>query len=235
MNAKVGDFMIKKISDDNYQILQEGDLAEMVVDEVGKSCLWLDAGRGKRIALPFKKVRGEVEPGDDIVVGIYKDKKGYLSATMILGEVIELNTIPALGLKRGDQVIGEVYNITSIGVFILTQERYIGFIHESELTMPLKVGNKVSARVTFVREDGRLNLSMRPLKEVGQVVDAEIILEYLKNRQGMMPYSDESTPEVIQDKFNISKKAFKRALGKLLKDGKIYQEKGWTYLKKGEV
>lgn len=227
--------MIKKITDETIQQIQEGDLVEMVVDEVGKSCLWLDAGRGRRIALPFKKVRGDVAPGDDIVVGIYKDKKGFLTATMVLGEVIELNTLPALGLKRGDQVIGEVYNVTSMGVFILTPERYIGFIHESELTMPLQVGDKVSARVTFVREDGRLNLSMRPLKEIGQVVDAEIILEYLKKRKGMMPYSDESTPEVIQDKFNISKKAFKRALGKLLKEGKIYQEQGWTYLKKGEV
>lgn len=227
--------MIKKITDENIQELQEGDLVEMVVDEVGKSCLWLDAGRGRRIALPFKKVRGDVAPGDDIVVGLYKDKKGFLTATMVLGEVIEHNTLPALGLKRGDQVIGEVYNVTSMGVFILTPERYIGFIHQSELTMPLQVGDKVSARVTFAREDGRLNLSMRPLKEVGQVVDAEIILEYLKKRNGMMPYSDESTPEVIQDKFNISKKAFKRALGKLLKEGKIYQEQGWTYLKKGEV
>lgn len=227
--------MIKRIKDNDYVKLREGDLAEMVVDEVGKSGLWLDAGMGKRISLPFKKVRGSVEPGDSVVVAIFKDKKGYLTATMILGEVVENNYLPATGLKRGDQVIGEVYNVTNIGTFIITSENYIGFIHPSELTVPVQVGDKVSARVSFVREDGRLNLSMRPLKEIGRVVDAEIILEYLKKRKGMMPYSDETPPEIIMDKFNISKAAFKRALGKLIKDGKIYQEQGWTYLTKDET
>jgi uncharacterized protein len=227
--------IIKKVKENKLLQLEENDLAELEVIEAGKTSLWLDIGGGKRIPLPTTKVRGNVKPGDSVVVGIYIDKKGYFTATMALSSIIENRGVPAEGIKRGDQIIGEVYNVTEDGTFVLTPEGYVGFIHESELTVNLKAGAKVSARVTFVREDGRLNLSIRPLKEIGRVVDAEVILEYIKKRDGEMPYSDESSAEIIKEKFNISKNAFKRALGYLMKEGKIYQDKGWTYIKKGEV
>lgn len=139
--------------------------------------------------------------------------------------------IPAENLKRGDYVTGKVYNVTDDGVFMITPENYIGFFHKSEVTQELKLEDRVEGRVTFVREDGRINLSMRPAKEVGRLTDAEKILEFLKKRGGEMPYSDASTPEIIKEKFNLSKGSFKRALGKLLKDGVIIQEQGWTRLK----
>ena len=59
--------------------------------------------------------------------------------------------------------------------------------------------------------------------------DSQIILQYLQIRGGAMPYSDKSTPDDIKRTFEMSKAAFKRALGKLMKDGEIYQEDGWTY------
>ena len=95
----------------------------------------------------------------------------------------------------------------------------------------LKVGEEAQARVTYVREDGKLNVSMRLLKEEAMGADAESILALLKSRDGRMPYSDETAPEVIKQKFSISKSAFKRALGRLLKEGLIEQREGWTYLK----
>jgi predicted RNA-binding protein (virulence factor B family) len=59
-----------------------------------------------------------------------------------------------------------------------------------------------------------------------------MIYDYLVSRNGAMPFNDKSMPEDIQERFQLSKGAFKRALGKLLKEGKIYQEGVWTYLKK---
>ena len=100
----------------------------------------------------------------------------------------------------------------------------------SEMTRKLKVGEMVEGRITFKRDDGRVNVSMRPTKEKALVSDGDIIMEYLLNRGGKMPYSDESSAMLIKDKFNISKAAFKRALGHLMKEKKIVQEDGWTLL-----
>ncbi|MHB9094210.1 MAG: hypothetical protein ACYC21_06020, partial [Eubacteriales bacterium] len=79
--------------------------------------------------------------------------------------------------------------------------------------------------------DGRLNLSLRPQKEFARVVDAEKILEYLRKRSGSMPFNDSSPADIIKERFGISKAAFKRALGKLLKDGLIEEKDGWMVLK----
>lgn len=141
---------------------------------------------------------------------------------------------PAVGVKRGDVLRGKIYNITPDGAFVLTDENYIGFIHHTETSQLLSEGMVIEGRVTFVRADGRVNLSLKPQKEYARVIDAERILEYLKKRKGSMPYNDSSPPEVIMEKFGISKGAFKRALGKLLKDGLIREEEGWIILKSEE-
>ena len=98
----------------------------------------------------------------------------------------------------------------------------------------LDFGQKVTGRVTFVREDGHVDLSLRPVKEEAMVSDADRILALLEKRHGTMPYSDETPPEIIKDVFDISKAAFKRALGHLMREGRIEQKDGWTTLVKPE-
>lgn len=141
---------------------------------------------------------------------------------------------PAEGVKRGDLLKGKIYNVTEDGAFVMTDENFIGFIHNLEQPHPLKIGMAVEGRVTYVRPDGRVNLSLRLQKELARVADAERILEYLKKRGGSMPFNDDSPPEAIKEKFGISKSAFKRALGKLYKDELIFESDGWVTLKKEE-
>ena len=125
---------------------------------------------------------------------------------------------------------GAIYNFTDAGAFLFSEERYIVFIANKEMSVRPRVGEVVTARVTYIRNDGRLNASLREAKEKALVTDAEQIMELLRSREGRMPYSDKTSPEVIKDKFGISKAAFKRALGHLLKAGLIWEEEGWTYL-----
>ena len=107
----------------------------------------------------------------------------------------------------------------------------MGSIPAEDRTKLLRLGERVRARVTFIREDGRVNLSMTPRKEVGRVEDSERILAFLKERpNGAMPYSDETSADIIKQKFNISKSAFKRAVGKLMREGLVVQEGSWTSL-----
>lgn len=140
---------------------------------------------------------------------------------------------PATDVKRGDVLTGKIYNIIDEGVFVITQDNYIGFVHASEVTQPLKIGMNLEGRVTFVRADGRVNLSLRPPKELARVADAEIIKTYLMSRGGSMPFNDDTPADVIKSKFGISKAAFKRALGKLFKDGLIEEQDGWIGMKNG--
>lgn len=138
---------------------------------------------------------------------------------------------PAAGVKRGDMIAGRVYNTIEDGAFIVTAEDYIGFIHNDEMVVPLQIDDEIEARVTFLRADGKLNLSLKPLKEEARHQDAEKIVAYLKGRKGSMPYTDVTPPETIKDVFGLSKAAFKRALGLLLKDGLVEQKEGWVTLK----
>ena len=107
---------------------------------------------------------------------------------------------------------------------------YIVFIDNKEMKTRPRVGETVTARVTFLREDGRLNASLREVKEKAMLSDSDAILALMRERHGRMPYSDATSPEIIRDKFGVSKAAFKRALGHLLKEGKIEQRDGWTFL-----
>ena len=139
---------------------------------------------------------------------------------------------PAEGVKVGDQITGTIYNILPEGFFIFTNQRFLAFLHRSEVPGGrLDFGQEVTCRVTYIRQDGRLNVSMRLQKENALIADAEEIYAFLKKRSGKMPYCDSTPLEIIKQKFGISKAAFKRALGHLMKEGKIYQEDGWTYLK----
>ena len=164
-------------------------------------------------------------------VKLYRDKTDRLAVTMRVEEEMIKTSKPAVGVKIGDEITGTVYNILAEGFFLITDERYIGFIHRSEVPGGfLDFGQKVTGRVAYVREDGRLNISLRPQKEEARLADADLILSLLQKRKGSMPYGDDTPAEIIKDVFGISKSAFKRALGKLMKDGKIKQESGWTSL-----
>jgi len=131
-------------------------------------------------------------------------------------------------------VTGRIYRTLHAGSFIFTDDGYLGFIHASERKEEPRIGQKVTGRIIDVKEDGTINVSLLPRKHEAMDDDAGKILAYMETRNGAMPYWDKSQPDDIEARFGMSKGAFKRALGKLMKEGKVYQEAGWTYFKKDE-
>jgi predicted RNA-binding protein (virulence factor B family) len=168
--------------------------------------------------------------GDKMYSGLKLDKKGRLFADLGTEEEMVEQAEAATDELFNKYVSGHVYKINEAGVLIFTDSQLIGFIHNEELTIKPRLGQKIDARVSFVREDGRINLSMRPRKEQAYNEDSERIYQYLRENKGQMPLTDKSSPEEIKATFQMSKAAFKRALGKLLKEEKIIQENGKTYL-----
>ncbi|MDM5297477.1 S1 RNA-binding domain-containing protein [Bacillus pumilus] len=130
------------------------------------------------------------------------------------------------------EITGTIYRLIATGSFMLTDTGVRGFIHRSERKEEPRLGSTVTGRVIAVKEDGTVNVSLLPRKQEALTVDAEEILTYLRNRNGAMPFSDKSDPEDIRERFQMSKAAFKRALGHLMKHQQVYQEEGWTYEKK---
>ena len=210
--------------------MKEGQVARLRVINVTKEGAFLDVGAERGIFLPYAGMRGRPQIGETVWAKLYTDKSGRLAVTMEVEDELRRASRPAEGVHIGDRLKGSVYNITERGAFLFTDDRYIVFIDHREIPKRPRVGETVEMRVTYVREDGRLNASLRPPKEAAQREDADRLLTLLNEHNGRMPYTDVSSPEIIQDRFHISKAAFKRALGRLLKDGLIEQRDGWTYL-----
>ena len=210
--------------------MKVGQIARLKVVNVSKDGAFLDVGAERGIFMPFAGMRGRPRIGERVWAKLYVDKSGRLAVTMEVEDEMRRASRPADGVKVGDSVTGEIYNYTDKGAFLFTQERYIVFIDNQEMKVRPRVGETVTARVTFLREDGRLNASLREIKEKAIVSDSDAILALLRERRGRMPYDDSTSPDIIRDKFGVSKAAFKRALGHLLKEGKIEQRDGWTFL-----
>lgn len=203
-----------------------------VVDMSSRLGVFLDNGINKDLLVfvdDLPKLQDEwPRPGDRLLVTLKRDKLGRLLAKPVTEEEISKIAQPADGSMKNRQVEGTVYKVIQAGAFLLTEDEHILFIHRDEMTERLHLGQSVRCRVTFVREDGRLNGSMRERKEVKYGEDADKLLRYLLNRGGAMPYTDDTPADVIREKFQMSKSSFKRAMGKLLKERKVEQKDGWT-------
>lgn len=216
--------------------MREGQLGYVRVLSVTRDGGFVDIGAERGVFLPYSQMRGHVSEGQLVWVKLYRDKSGRPAVTMRVEEDMVKASRPAEGVRVGDKVTGTIYNILPEGFFIFTNQRYLAFLHRSEVPGGrLDFGQEVTCRVTYIRTDGRLNVSLRLQKENALIADAQDIYGYLAKRGGSMPYCDSTPLEIIKQKFGISKAAFKRALGHLMKEGKVRQEDGWTYLTEAEL
>ncbi|MBM7644170.1 putative RNA-binding protein (virulence factor B family) [Scopulibacillus daqui] len=170
--------------------------------------------------------------GDKLYCTLKNDKKGRLFAVPATENVMREIAHPAAEDDFNKNIHGYVYRLIKEGSFMMTEEGFLGFIHKSQRQEEPRLGQKVEGRIIEVKEDGSVNVSLLGRSHESIDDDAERIYRFLEGRGGAMPYSDKSLPEDIKERFGISKAAFKRALGRLMREGKVYQKEGWTYLKK---
>jgi predicted RNA-binding protein (virulence factor B family) len=175
------------------------------------------------------------QPGDRVYCSLKLDKKQRLFARLADETVISTLSIPAPEKLRNKDVHATIYRLLDDGAHVLTEEGYLGFIHTAETSGTIRIGQSIECRVVDVKENGKLNLSMKPRSYEVIGGNSEKIVAYMNSRDGAMPYWDKSLPEEIKKRFGISKGDFKKALGQLMKEGKLYQEDGWSYLKQEET
>ncbi len=170
------------------------------------------------------------QAGDQLYVTLGKDRKGRLLALPATEGVINGIREWAAEEYLNKQVTGHVYRTSREGTAIITDEGYRGFIHHSERKTEPRLGEKIQGRVIDVKIDGTLNVTLRPLKQDSLDEDAAIILNHLQEHGGVIPFTDKSDPEDIRATFQMSKAAFKRALGRLMKQKLIEQRDDSTWL-----
>lgn len=220
------------IATTNQPLISLGNLAVLTVNAVGKIGAFLDWGLEKDLFLPFKEQTEPVKVGNSYLVALYIDKSNRLAATMKIYKYLT----KADKYQKDDMVQGIIYEMNSeIGAFVAVDNQYFGLVPKREVHRRLKVGQEIQARVTEVREDGKLNLSLNKKAYLQIDEDAEKVLQVIREYDGVLPYGEKVSPEIIARDFGLSKNAFKRATGHLYKEGKIdITEKSITIKVNGE-
>lgn len=206
------------IATTNEPKIELGELAVLEVADTGKFGAFLDWGLEKDLFLPFKEQTVKVAKGDRCLVSLYVDKSKRLCATMKVYEMLRTDS----SYEKDDMVEGIIYDTSDqFGLFVAVDNQYSALIPKKEVYGNLRVGQTVKARVTAVKQDGKLDLSVREKIPAQMDKDAEFIWKELEKRGGSFPFTDKAEPEIIKREFNMSKNAFKRAVGRLLKEKKI--------------
>ncbi|MBE5829367.1 MAG: S1 RNA-binding domain-containing protein [Butyrivibrio sp.] len=195
-----------------------GDVRVLKVKETTRIGAFMDWGLEKDVLLPFKEQTAKVKAGDDVLCAMYIDKSSRLCVTMNVYKYLKSDS----PYKKDDKVMGTVYEMSdNFGAFVAVDDIYSGLIAKKELYGNLKIGDRISARVVSVKEDGRLNLSVREKAYLQMDTDAEKIYAMIKDNGGRLKFTDKASPDLIKEKTGMSKNEFKRAVGRLLKEGKI--------------
>ena len=226
-DVEVGDpvevFLYKDSSDRLIATTQEpkitlDELAVLKVADTGRIGAFLDWGLEKDLLLPFKEQTAKVKKGDEVLVALYVDKSGRLCATMKVYEKLRTDS----PYKKDDHVEGIIYETSdNFGVFVAVDNRYSALIPQKEAAGHYTIGDQITARVTGVKEDGKLDLSTREKAYLQIDEDAEAVMLAIEEFSGVLPFTDKASPEVIKREMGLSKNAFKRAVGHLLKAGRI--------------
>lgn len=206
------------IATTNEPYITMGELKKLKVKNISAIGAFMDWGLEKDILLPFKEQTAKLQEGKEYLVRMYSDKSDRLCVSMKLYNYL----LPIEGYTKGDTFTGTVYEYKKgFGAFVAIDDKYSGLIHESELYNKVYVGDIVTGRVVNVREDGKADLALREPAYMQMNEDSEMVYAVIKSYRGVLPFNDKADKDLIKKEFGISKNAFKRAVGKLLKDGKI--------------
>ena len=199
---------------------QVGEFAFLEVRDLNSSGAFLDWGLEKDLFVPFKEQNDRMVKGKAYIVRLYLDNvTERIVATSKINKFTENHL--AIDVNEGDTVEIMIYKYTDLGVKVIVNHKYWGQLYQNEIFKNLRIGEKMTAQVKKVREDGKLDLS---LQQNGMAIVSEIqalIMDKLTENDGFLPYNDDSSPEDIYRYFNVSKKVFKKTIGTLFKEKKI--------------
>ena len=210
-------------------LLEVGEVGMLHAKQVVGIGAFMDWGVMKDLLVPFREQAVTIEEGRDYVVYVYLDNvtKRIVGSTK-LNKYIG-NKIPRY--EAGDEINAVVVKRTDLGYKVVVDNLFWGMIYNNDVFDPIRIGDRLSAHVKLVRDDGKIDLSLRGSGGDRVFQLSRRITGYLKDNGGTMHISDSSSPEEIKSVFQCSKKDFKKALGLLYKKGKVELVDGAVALK----
>lgn len=199
-----------------------GEITYLKVVEMSRIGAFMNWGLEKDLFLPFKEQVGDIKLNGEYMVGLYIDKSDRLCATMNLFKVLRTDS----PYKVNDIVKGTVFSLKrGLGAMVAVEGKYLGLIHEGEILKPLHPGELIEVRISNIKEDGKLDLSLKDAPRLQIDKDGEKILKALIRNNGSLPLNDDSSPEEITKVLGMSKSSFKKSAGRLMKRNVIIMTK----------
>lgn len=188
---------------------------------VGKSTFgsFVDWGLSKDLLVPFKEQRVPMHEGRSYVVYIYLDKSDRIAATSRLGRYLKEENQGHFDFREEVDLL--IVGKTDLGYKAVINGTHIGLIHQNEVVRSIRAGDEFKGYIGVLRDDKRINLTLQKMAYEMREELSEKILAYLQENGGIITLTDKSPPGEINAVFQVSKSNYKKALGKLFKEGKI--------------
>ncbi|MFK7925599.1 MAG: S1 RNA-binding domain-containing protein [Bacteroidia bacterium] len=196
-------------------------------NEIGAFCEW---GVSKGLFVPFRNQVRTLEKGQHYVVYMYLDKlTKRLVGTTKLDKYLTKEAEDEF--EMGEEVDLLVYTKTDLGFNVIVDKTYKGLIYDNEIRQEIRIGQKLKGYVKPLREDGKLDISLDQIGHLNIEPNAQYLLAELKASEGFLSFTDKSDPNHIRERFGISKKLFKKALGTLYRRELVVLKEDGIYLK----
>jgi len=199
-----------------------GDIVKLKVVDTNNQGAFLDNGLMKDLFVPVSKIRDQMKVGIEYLVYIYLDiETGRMTATEKFDYLLNNEE---LTVKEGEEVNLTVYRRTDIGYVVIINNQHTGVLHFSDIFRQIQAGDHFKGNIRKIYEDNKMDVGVGKQGYSRVEEETDKILRLLQEHKGFLPYHDKSDPEAIYEFFQMSKKAFKMALGKLYKERKIQLE-----------
>lgn len=207
-------------------VAQVGEFALLRVSQANKYGAFLDWGLDKELLVPFADQPERMQVDRHYLVRICVDNSGRLIASARIERYLEVQH----NLQVGQEVDLLLWKFTDLGAKVIINNRYGGLLYRDELPAGIARGDKFSGYIKRVREDFLVDVNIHKVGKAGRDDARQFLLETLQ-QAGSLPLTDKSTPDEIEEALGLSKKAFKRAVGALYKEGLIALEEHCIRLK----
>jgi len=191
------------------------EFACLEVKDVNDHGAFLDWGLEKDLMVPYREQQKKMRVGEKYIVFLYVDLDTQrLAATSKIDRFLEKDT---LTVQIGDEVNLLVGDTTDLGVNVIINNIHKGLIYRNEIFKKIFTGDKIKGYIKDIREDNKIDVSLQLQGFRNIEPNAELILEKLKANKGFLNLNDNSDPDTIMHKLQMSKKTFKKAIGTLFK------------------
>ena len=196
-------------------LAKAGDFAYLQVTWINEYGAFLDWGLMKDLFCPFREQKKRMERGQGYIVYVGVDEDSYrMMASAKVEHYLSYDMPP---YSHGDEVELLVWQKTELGFKVIVDNRFAGLVYEDQVFRPLTTGDRMKGFVDRVRPDGKIDVTLQPTGRRNTEEFSEVLLQYLKDNNGHCDLGDKSPAELIADRFKVSKKTFKKAVGDLYK------------------